>query len=203
MLCSEPLWAPLWSWSENNWRTIVRRNTKILLYYQGSSTEGSARATTADEAHLFQKDQATTHKVCIVTLACQGYSFSSVWTPPTIFKTRLALPHLGRNINTDFAKDHPTRCKLLHCAGNLPAVCGRHSGSTCGLCSCSWAGACTVAIVPTDVVSRTFLSAGYPKRKDRDFIRLMNTYHLFGCCTMELSSHSKRLAVIAIFLDLY
>ena len=76
------------------------RRTKISLYYQGSSTEGSARATTADEAHLFQKDQATTHKVCIVNLACQGYSFSSVWTPPTIFKTRLALPHLGGGTST-------------------------------------------------------------------------------------------------------
>ena len=102
-------------------------------------------------------------------------------------------------LNTDFVKDHSTRSSLLHCAGNLPAVCRRDSGSTCGLGSCSGAGACTVAIVPTDVVSRTFLSAGYPKRKDRDSIRLMNTYHLFGCCTMELSSHSKRLAVIAIF----
>ena len=183
------------------------RRTKILPYYQGSSTEGSARATTADEAHLFQKDRAT-HKVNIVNLACQGYSFSSVWTPPTIFKTRLALPHLEGGklamiLNTDFVKDHSTRSSLLHCAGNLPAVCRRDSGSTCGLGSCSGAGACTVAIVPTDVVSRTFLSAGYPKRKDRDSIGLMNTYHLFGCCTMELSSHSKRLAVIAIILELY
>ena len=173
----------------------MRRNTKNHLYHQGSSTEGSARATAADEADLFQKDQATTHKVCIVNLACQGYSFSSVWTPPTIFKTRLALPHLGggklaMTPNTDFVKDHPTRSKLCHRAYNTPAVCGRHSGSTCGLGSCSGAGACTVAIVPTDVVSRTFLSAGYPKRKDRDSIGLMNTYHRSGCCTMELSSHS-------------
>ena len=110
---------------------------------------------------------------------------------------------LAMTLNTDFVKVHPTRSKLLHCAGNLPAVCGRHSGSTCGLGSCSGAGACTVAVVPTYVVSRTFLSAGYPKRKDRDSIGLMNTYHRSGCCTMELSSHSKRLAVIAIFLDLY
>ena len=80
----------------------MRRSTKIHFHYQGSSTEGSARATTADEAHLFQKDLVlATHKVCIVTLACQGYSFSSVWTPPTIFKTRLALPHLGRKIGHD------------------------------------------------------------------------------------------------------
>ena len=100
MLCSEPLWAPLWSWSENNWCTIMRKSTKNHLYYQGSSTEGSARSTVADEAHLFQKDQAT-HKVNIVNLACQGYSFSSVWTPPTIFKTRLALPHLGRKTGHD------------------------------------------------------------------------------------------------------
>ena len=27
-------------------------------------------------------------------LTCHGYSFSSVWTPPTIFNTRFALPHL-------------------------------------------------------------------------------------------------------------
>ena len=185
------------------------RRTKILHYHQGSSTKGSARSTAADEAHLFQKDQATSHKVCILNLACQGYSFSSVWTPPTIFKTRLALPHLGRKIGHDpqhrlcQRSSNVKYFSPLHCAGNLPAVCGRHSGSTCGLGSCSGAGACTVAVVPTYVVSRTFLSAGYPKRKDRDFIRLMNTYHLFGCCTMELSSHSKRLAVIAIFLDLY
>ena len=111
----------------------MRIRTQILLYYQGSSTEGSARATTADEAHLFHKDLATTHKVCIVNLACQGYSFSSVWTPPTIFNTRLALPHLGRNINTDCIQDHPTRSKLLDCACNLPTVCGRHSG--CNNCN--------------------------------------------------------------------
>ena len=99
----------------------MRGNTKIPLYYQGSSTEGSARATTADEALLLQKDQATTHKVCILTLACQGYSFSSVWTPPTIFKTRLALPHLWGGTSTmtfcrDCVKDHPTRSILLLCA---------------------------------------------------------------------------------------
>ena len=75
------------------------RRTKNYFLYQGSSTERSARSTAADEAHLFQKDLAT-HKVCIVNLACQGYSFSSVWTPPTIFKTRLALPHLGGGTST-------------------------------------------------------------------------------------------------------
>ena len=99
----------------------MRRNTKIHLYHQGSSTEGSARATAADEAHLFQKDQTTTQEVCIVNIACQGYSFSSVWTPPTIFNTRLALPHLGggKSIITfckDCVKDHPTRSILLLCA---------------------------------------------------------------------------------------